>query len=394
MSLRALAEITTTSESELPTDFFTKIEAVLSKPLELAHRSRKENKQRGNLLAASLSTTALTSTTQRYLEDYFATISDLIVFYVLSRIIEHSPHILDDGDGKLGVHVKRTLDWYALMCRDKAINASFGCPTGHPLDCGGLSGSVEQAVANLTLLETTDIAKETTEQDGDANGDNSTCAFDMEIFIADLRAHVSEKYAVELPVSNGRPFSHSDISLDWSALDSLVSPSAGIKIFAVPILVCYLSLIVCGFAGGLPQKRVERKCQQLENFVYLLKTQVLQDGRKSTVVDFCSGGGHLGIAIAYMFPQCLVKLVENKEESLEMAVKRICELKLSNCLVYKVHFAINVFECINSCWQYKRQFVFEGQLDEFCWTIQRRLGIARVRLNDRLVARDMHPKSS
>ena len=55
-----------------------------------------------------------------------------------------------------------------------------------------------------------------------------------------------------------------------------------------------------------------------------------------TVVDFCSGGGHLGILIAYMFPDCIVKLVENKEESLNMAIKRIAKLQLKNCLLYKV----------------------------------------------------------
>lgn len=59
------------------------------------------------------------------------------------------------------------------------------------------------------------------------------------------------------------------------------------------------------------------------------------------IVDFCSGGGHLGILIAYLFPKCIVKLVENKEESLDMAIKRITELKLKNVLLYKVKFSIN-----------------------------------------------------
>jgi hypothetical protein len=36
-----------------------------------------------------------------------------------------------------------------------------------------------------------------------------------------------------------------------------------------------------------------------------------------------------------MLPNCLVKLVENKEESLEFAISRISSLKLKNCLVYK-----------------------------------------------------------
>ncbi len=36
-----------------------------------------------------------------------------------------------------------------------------------------------------------------------------------------------------------------------------------------------------------------------------------------------------------MFPDCIVKLVENKEESLEFAIKRINELNLQNCIIYK-----------------------------------------------------------
>ena len=41
------------------------------------------------------------------------------------------------------------------------------------------------------------------------------------------------------------------------------------------------------------------------------------------------------IFLAFIFPDCLFKLVENKEESLEFAIERISKLKLKNCLVYK-----------------------------------------------------------
>lgn len=66
------------------------------------------------------------------------------------------------------------------------------------------------------------------------------------------------------------------------------------------------------------------------------------------------GGGHLGILLAYMFPDCLVKLVENKEESLKVAIQRITNLKLKNCLLYKgnLNNFIGKFECgmaIHAC---------------------------------------------
>lgn len=50
----------------------------------------------------------------------------------------------------------------------------------------------------------------------------------------------------------------------------------------------------------------------------------------ATIVDFCAGGGHLGIVVAYLRPDCKVVLVENKEESIERACKRVADLGLSN----------------------------------------------------------------
>ena len=40
---------------------------------------------------------------------------------------------------------------------------------------------------------------------------------------------------------------------------------------------------------------------------------------------------------------CVVKLVENKEESLEMALSRLNKLKLKNCYIYKVGLCSNHF---------------------------------------------------
>ena len=86
----------------------------------------------------------------------------------------------------------------------------------------------------------------------------------------------------------------------------------------------------------MPTKRIDRKCQQLENFFHVFKKHIHKKNSNQIIVDFCSGGGHLGLFLAYMFPDCTVKLVENKEESLNFAIKRINQLNLKNCIVYKV----------------------------------------------------------
>lgn len=51
------------------------------------------------------------------------------------------------------------------------------------------------------------------------------------------------------------------------------------------------------------------------------------------VVDFCSGGGHLGILLAYLLPRCHVIMVDNKEESVRHARSRVAQLKLTNVTI-------------------------------------------------------------
>ena len=55
------------------------------------------------------------------------------------------------------------------------------------------------------------------------------------------------------------------------------------------------------------------------------------------IVDFCSGGGHLGIFIAHNFPGCEVILVETKWGSLRFAKERIDELGLENVTLCLAH---------------------------------------------------------
>ena len=58
--------------------------------------------------------------------------------------------------------------------------------------------------------------------------------------------------------------------------------------------------------GELPPDRAEKKCQQLENMAAAI-LDLCKDG--DTVVDFCSGGGHLGILVAFLKPSVTVVLV-------------------------------------------------------------------------------------
>ncbi|XP_060948723.1 glutathione S-transferase C-terminal domain-containing protein [Limanda limanda] len=79
--------------------------------------------------------------------------------------------------------------------------------------------------------------------------------------------------------------------------------------------------------GKMSNIRAVRKRQQLNNLVAMV-TEMARPGH--TIVDFCSGTGHVGIVLAHTLPDCQVILIENKEESLVRAQCRGAELGLKN----------------------------------------------------------------
>lgn len=84
--------------------------------------------------------------------------------------------------------------------------------------------------------------------------------------------------------------------------------------------------------GGLPDKRLSRKCQQIENMVALAIEHAYPG---CTIVDFCSGGGHVGIVLAYLLPTCKIIMIENKEESVLRARRRIELAGLDNVTFFQ-----------------------------------------------------------
>lgn len=82
--------------------------------------------------------------------------------------------------------------------------------------------------------------------------------------------------------------------------------------------------------GALPKSRMKRKCEQLEN---LTKAVMKIAKPQQTIVDFCSGSGHLGILLAIKLPKCKIILLENKEASLKRARERVEKLQLDNVVL-------------------------------------------------------------
>ncbi|CAH0694511.1 unnamed protein product [Spodoptera exigua] len=97
------------------------------------------------------------------------------------------------------------------------------------------------------------------------------------------------------------------------------------------------------YAGFLPDTRAQRKSQQLENLV-LAVLKIATDG--DVIVDFCSGGGHLGILLAYLLPRCTIIFLENKVQSLFTARERIQKLRINNVFFFQCNldFFIGEFD--------------------------------------------------
>lgn len=113
----------------------------------------------------------------------------------------------------------------------------------------------------------------------------------------------------DIQVLNSNSLYGSEMDFNWENVPSELNP--------------------CG--GSLPEKRADRKCEQLESMIKPC-LKIVEDSI-FTVVDFCSGSGHLGLLLAYLLPKCHVILVENKEKSLLRATDRIESLNLKNVTV-------------------------------------------------------------
>lgn len=79
--------------------------------------------------------------------------------------------------------------------------------------------------------------------------------------------------------------------------------------------------------GNLPENRLQRKKDQLFGLAREI-IAIANDGDR--IVDFCSGQGHLAIVLAYKLPQCVIYMLDNKEEMILRARQRVKRLKLTN----------------------------------------------------------------
>lgn len=226
------------------------------------------------------------------------TLSDLCIFPCIHYFLKTNILAVRDK-------IPRTLKWYSRM---KAVprlktaltecNVSF-LPFGKDLN--------DVVLKECSDSNGTEVIELASNKDGD-DPKNSKRGIDMTIR-RDLPALLKKLSPHEVE-TNFSEFKREDISLNWSSFPKELHP----------------------IEGELSSLRALRKCHQIENLAHAVQS-IAKSG--DSIVDFCSGGGHVGIVLAHLLPDCRIILVENKEESLDRARARISSLEMKNITIYQ-----------------------------------------------------------
>ncbi|BFZ24480.1 hypothetical protein BsWGS_27519 [Bradybaena similaris] len=268
-----------------------------------------------------------------YSEGVEMTLADLILYVYTYHLME----ALHFRRSLLVGHIPSILQWAGHMT-SLATVATTGQRSGWDMDrlaiclSSGLAEDADKPSGCLHHGQDVVFVKDTeVQQDGDEDEmELSRCARMKHKALKPEVAQALQKFekAGIWPVIGSHPCG-AHVGVPWDHLPAGVHPKE----------------------GDVPQSRMDRKCQQLENLVTAVQA-VHKSG--SILVDFCSGGGHLGILMAYLLPECQVYLVENKEESLLKACSRLESLGLTNVIMYQCNldYFIGVFDvgvCLHAC---------------------------------------------
>lgn len=236
-----------------------------------------------------------------YAEGIDFTVTDLVLFPCVNYLLgQHA------DQSWVQRQLTKTLQWYQRIRSKPCIQDVVSCSGLRILDINpgdeNMAWCLPELTDDVSALSIRDQIKDK-----------------VKIDTAEVEAILTRVPAVTV---SGLPCK--DVKLPWQQFPPAVHPSN----------------------GDLPEKRLQRKCEQLESMAQAV-CMIARPG--DVIVDFCSGGGHLGILLAYLLPKCKVILVENKEESISRAVTRIESLQQDNMLLYQCnldyfhgHFDIGV----------------------------------------------------
>eukprot|EP01004_Peranema_trichophorum_P004783 NODE_3681_length_1306_cov_30.218090_g3218_i0.p1 GENE.NODE_3681_length_1306_cov_30.218090_g3218_i0~~NODE_3681_length_1306_cov_30.218090_g3218_i0.p1 ORF type:complete len:423 (-),score=78.71 NODE_3681_length_1306_cov_30.218090_g3218_i0:37-1230(-) len=85
------------------------------------------------------------------------------------------------------------------------------------------------------------------------------------------------------------------------------------------------------------QSKSIRKKAQIDNLAALFGEIIMNNDHIKTVVEFGSGGGHLGLVLACLYPQINFVLLEQAQEANKMCQTRILRLGIENVKCYELN---------------------------------------------------------
>ncbi|XP_011161043.1 glutathione S-transferase C-terminal domain-containing protein homolog [Solenopsis invicta] len=220
----------------------------------------------------------------KYVENVYITLSDIIIFVCMHILLNMFPSQM------ISELVPLTTKWYNVMLADQFIMRCLSCLRSSTSFSDVLQYTLP-VVVNESLYK----------KDPKRYKPRNRIYTKQEDIERSLQLVEGMKILMQLDIG---PFG-AEINLDWSNVPFEATPAG----------------------GSLPPTRLQQKQEQLQN---LCKPVLKLAKAGNTIVDFCSGSGHLGILVAYLLPRCTVILLENKEESLNRAKERVRKLKLTN----------------------------------------------------------------
>ncbi|NXL58080.1 GSTCD protein, partial [Chordeiles acutipennis] len=217
-----------------------------------------------------------------FAEGLYFTLADIVLFPCIHQFLVYSKK-----QGKNMVNLPLISSWYQRVQEVPGVKKAAGKCNMELLQLPELMSAPEDKLQDFSS-----VPVEVEEENEDSN------------FIGGPRPTMTKlmENGIEAKFS---PHPCPSWTLDWTSLPSAVSPGE----------------------GKMSRDRALRKQQQLNNLVAAV-TKLSKPG--DVIVDFCSGGGHVGIVLAHMMPSCQVVLIENKELSLIRAKDRSDELGLDN----------------------------------------------------------------
>ena len=239
--------------------------------------------------------TALQCVKHTYAEGHVLTISDLLLYPCLRMMVEAlRPHGL-----KLGEVAPAVSQWMAAVEAVEGLSEMWSAC--FPPEQTGTAGGP------TLVLNMPDVKPQSLYKKDPARYKPKSRQFTVQ---SEVAAALERLEAARFVSRIAEHPGSGQLRLDWASLPAAASPEE----------------------GGLPASRLLRKQHQLENLAWLA-VRAARPG--DTIVDFCCGGGHLGLLLAVLRPDCHVVLVENKEESLRRGQDRAAALKLTNVSLYQ-----------------------------------------------------------